>query len=246
MYTWKTFAFVHIYIYINTVNVNVYDLVSCGPPHPQHPQRLGRGTVDRDMRFNIYVYMHMLDTYISYMFIEKNPRKWFPNVVCVQFPKWKKLVSWVPTGSNCWSPHWKHRLSTNPLSTQGSLAFQWVRNGIKTCDGFSATKPVGRVQMCIYKQMFIQMQEILMYLALLRHHILWNECGLSFSHGGKADFLGCSSNVDVFEVKHGWIACGPMAKNTTKANGVEFRFENNTKGVPYCWCCIHGNTLPKN
>lgn len=241
MYTWKTYAFVNIYIYINTVNVNVYDLVSCGPPHPQHPPRLGRGTVDRDMRLNIYIYMHMLYTHISYMFInKKNPRKWFPDILCVQFPKWKKLVFWSngPTvdlhiGS----------IDCQPSTfTQGSLAFQWVRNGIKTCHGFSATKPVGKgpdvyIQAkCSYKC------SILMYLALLRHHILWNECGLSLSHGGKADFLGCSSNVNVFEVKHGWIACGPMTKNTT----MEFRFENNTKGMPYSWCCIHGNTLPKN
>lgn len=157
MYTWKTFACVHIYI--NTVNVNVYDLVSCGPPHPQHPQRLGRGTVDRDIRFNIYVYMHMLDTYISYMFIEKNPRKWFPNVVCVQFPKWKKLVFWT-TGSKCWSPHWKHRLSTIHFPPRAPLPFNGFAMESKPAMGFSATKPVGRVQMrTVYtSKMFIQMQ----------------------------------------------------------------------------------------
>ena len=129
----------------------MYDLVSCGPPHPQHPQRLGRGTVDRDMRFNIYVYMHMLDTYIIYIYhicsLKKIPASGFQMLYVFNVPNGK---SWClgsqqgPTvdlhiGSiDCQPIHFPPRA---PLPFNGFAM-----------ESKPATKPVGRVQMCIYKQ----------------------------------------------------------------------------------------------
>ncbi len=68
---------------------------------------------------------------------------------------------------------------------------------------------------------FSQMNTVYHWVMEVKHSTTISEKLLTKTY----DLIGFSSNVNVFEMKHGWTVCGPLTKSTTKANSVEFRFK---------------------
>lgn len=129
-------------------------MISCPvvPLTPNTPQGWGGGhlTGTWDLIYT-HIYAHVIYTCIIYDVHFKKSPSGFQMFYVFNFPNGKKMCFGSQQGPTV-DLH-TGSIDCQPSTfTQGPLAFQWVRNGIKTCHGFSATKPVGRVQMCIYKQ----------------------------------------------------------------------------------------------